>query len=416
MRKVVIIDGLRTPFIKSYKEIKEISPLELSIILTKEFIYRNELYTNIVDEIIWGNVFSHNEYSNIAREIAIYTGMKNTPSFTVSKACATGLQSFTSGIESILSRRNNIVLCGGVESVSQMPINLNFDTIEKLKSLKDKLNFFYHFDEIIKDSFKLKEHSTDLQMGDYAELTAKKYGISREEQDIYSLNSHIKAKKAIEENIFKNEIITIINPYSFDIIEKDNNIRFDSDLQKLSNLKPVFDKDLGSVTAGNSSPLTDGAGINLLMSEEKAKELGLKPEVYIKDFLYTAIDPKEDLLIGNAYSIPKILKKNNLTISDIDIFEMHEAFASQVLATQKLLDSEAFCNNELNQNKFGFIPENKLNIYGGSIAIGHPFSATVLRMINTISNEMKRKNYKYGLVSVCAAGSMSGSLLLERNV
>jgi acetyl-CoA acetyltransferase len=152
------------------------------------------------------------------------------------------------------------------------------------------------------------------------------------------------------------------------------------------------------------------------MSEEKAKELGLNPKVYVKDFLYTAIDPKEDLLIGNAYSIPKILKKNNLTIHDIDIFEMHEAFASQVLATQKLLDSEKFCNNELNQNKVGPIPENKLNIYGGSIAIGHPFSATALRMINTISNEMERKNYKYGLVSVCAAGAMSGSLLLERNV
>lgn len=414
MNKVVIIDGLRTPFIKSYKSIKDISPLELSIILAKEFIYRNNLNKDLIDEIIWGNVFFNNSYSNIAREIALSLDLHNVPAFTVTKACATGLQVLTSGIESILSNRNKIVLCGGVESISQMSITLNIDLVEKLKNFKDKITFLYNFENIIKDSLKLKEYSTNLQMGDYAEITAKKYNISREEQDIYSLNSHIKAKKAIEENILKNEIMTLINPYSFEVIKIDNNVRFDTNLDKLSSLEPVFDKKFGSVTAGNSSPLTDGASTTLIMSENKAKELGFIPKVYIKDFIYVAIDNKEDLLIGNAYSIPKILKRNNLKISDIDIFEMHEAFASQVLATQKLLDSEKFCNEELNQSKVCSIPEEKLNIYGGSIAIGHPFSATGLRMINTISNEMERKNYKYGLVSVCAAGAMSGSILLER--
>jgi acetyl-CoA acetyltransferase family protein len=353
MRKVVIVDGLRTPFIKSYKNIKDISLLELSVILAKEFIYRS-------------STFFTNKYSNIAREIAISLEMKNITSFTVSKACATGLQALT---------RNDVVLCGGVES-SQIPISLNFETIKKLKSSK------YDFDNIIKNITKLKEYSTDLQMGDYAEIIAKKYNISRKEQNVYTLNSHIKAKKLIEQNILKNKVIEIKNPYTSEIIEKDNNVRFETSLEKLSTLEPVFDKESGTVTPGNSGTLTDGASITLLMSEKKAKKLGLVSKAYIKDFIYIAIDPKEDLLISNTYSIPKILKKSKLKISD----------------------------------KVRTIPKNKLNVYGGLISIGHQFSATALRMINTISNEMERKNYKYGLVSVCAEGGISGSILLERNI
>jgi acetyl-CoA acyltransferase len=252
-------------------------------------------------------------------------------------------------------------------------------------------------------------------MGDSAEIMAKLNKISREEQDKFALASHQKAAAAQKAGRFDEEIIPIWASPKFDAVEKDNLIRGDTTLEKLSNLKPAFDKAYGTITAGNASPLTDGASVTLITDEERAKALGLKPKSRIVDSFFVGVNPTEQLLIGPAVVIPYLLKRNNLTLDDIDLFEIHEAFAAQVLSCLRSMESKDFCERYFGDSKaFGSIPEEKLNVNGGAIAIGHPFGATGARLVTTLSNELIRSNKQLGLIAICAAGGMAGAMLIER--
>lgn len=410
MNKIVIIDGLRTPFLRSWTGFKDTSLLSLSKTVVEALISKINLDKNSVTDIIFGSVFPPVYSPNIAREIILNSDLpKNISGFTLNRACASGAQAVTSAFDMIYRDSEKTVISGGCDSISQMDFPINDEIknflydISKLDNLKDYKELAL---KIIPKIPKLAEISTGLSMGEYADIMAKENNITREEQDRFSLNSHKKAFEAMENGYIEDEI-TEVNG-----IINDNNVRSDSSLETLSRLKPVFSKN-GTVTAGNSSTLTDGAAALILTSESNARKMCYAPKAIIQDYVYTAIDTRGQMLMGNAYSIPLLLKRNNLKLSEIDFFEMHEAFASQVLSNIKAINSEEFTKKELKSEIIGHIPDNKLNIYGGSVSIGHPFGATGIRLINTMSNILKNHNKQYGVVSLCAAGGMSVSILIK---
>jgi acetyl-CoA acyltransferase len=262
----------------------------------------------------------------------------------------------------------------------------------------------------------IAEPSTGETMGESAERMAKENGITREAQDRWALRSHQLAAQGTADGRLTAEIVpTFIPPKYEEVVDRDNGIRSDTTAEKLASLKPVFDRRYGSVTAGNASPLTDGASAVLLMSEERAKELGYEPLGYIRSWHYTALSPKDQLLQGPAYAAPVALDRAGVTMNDIELWEIHEAFAAQVLSNLQAMDSDEFARTKLGRDrKTGIIDEDRINVMGGSIAIGHPFGATGARLTTTLLNEMKRRDVNVGLITVCAAGAMGFAMVLER--
>jgi len=261
----------------------------------------------------------------------------------------------------------------------------------------------------------IAEYSTGESMGQAAERMAKENEIPRAEQDRWALRSHELAARGTTDGRLTAEIVpTYVPPRYEEVVDRDNGIRTDTNLEKLAALKPVFDRRYGSVTAGNSSPLTDGASAVLLMSEEAARALGYEPRAYIRSWAYAALDPADQLLQGPAFAIPKALDRAGVTMQDIEIWEMHEAFASQVLSNLQALDSDTFARDRLGRSaKVSIPPEDHINVMGGSIAIGHPFGGTGGRLTTTLVNEMMRRGAGLGLISVCAAGGLGFAMVVE---
>jgi acetyl-CoA acyltransferase len=262
----------------------------------------------------------------------------------------------------------------------------------------------------------IAEPSTGESMGESAERMAKENGITREEQDRWALRSHRLAAQGTADGRLTAEIVpTFIPPAYEDVIAEDNGIRSDTTAEKLAALKPVFDRRYGTVTAGNASPLTDGASAVLLMSEERAHALGYEPMGYIRSWEYSALAPTDQLLQGPAYAAPVALERAGITMKDIELWEIHEAFAAQVLSNLQAMDSDEFARTKLNRDrKTGIIDEDRINVMGGSIAIGHPFGATGARLTTTLLNEMKRRDASLGLITVCAAGAIGFAMVVER--
>jgi len=260
----------------------------------------------------------------------------------------------------------------------------------------------------------ISEYSTELIMGENADRLSKRLGVTRERQDLYAQMSHKRAFRAQNEGVLDKDIIPVVLPGTDKVFYEDNGPRKDATAVKLSGLKPAFDKKNGTVTAGNSSFLTDGAGAVLLMGENKAKELGLAPLAYIKSFAYSAQDPVEELLLGPVFSIARVLEKQSIGLDDIGVLEIHEAFAAQMLANIDCIESDEFAQKKLGlSKKLGTVDIKKLNLYGGSLSIGHPFGATGARLIITCARRMKAEKQKFGIVSGCAAGAVGSAILLE---
>lgn len=317
-----------------------------------------------------------------------------------------------------------MVLAGGVESLSDVPIVYSDKArqfllrLSKARSLSQKVKVLKSFSlkAWVPRPPSLTEPLTGLTMGQHAEIMAKLNNISQEDQDKFAVSSHQKAFKAQKGGFLTNEIIPIWPSPRYDkSIDKDNIIRQDTTLEALSSLRPVFDKSYGTITAGNSSPITDGASVALIADEAIARSLNLTPKVRIADFCYVGVDPSEQLLVGPAVAIPLLLTRNKLTLNDIDRFEIHEAFAAQVLSCLRSMESSEFNNKYFgNKTPFGTIPDEKLNVNGGAIAIGHPFGATGVRMLTTLTNELRRSDKNLGVIGICAAGGMAGAMLIER--
>ena len=424
-RRAAIVGGLRTPFVRAATDFAQLDVLELARAATVELLHRSGIQPNDVEHIIYGNVTRPVQYSNLARELVLAAGLpKTTPAQTVTLACASACQAITDATNLIERGYADVVLAGGVEMLSNVPIALSPPLARALvaasqaKSVGARLQSLRGLTlaDLPPVAPTITETSTGLSMGQSAEMMAKLNGISRADQDAWALGSHQKANAAWETGRFAEEVGTVyvvINGGRH--VSRDNHIRTDTTLAKLSQLKPVFDRQYGTVTAGNSSPLTDGAASVLLMSEERARALGLAPKAFIRSYAYTAVDPAGQLLLGPAYAIPTALDRAGVRLSDIDLVEMHEAFAAQVLSTFQKLESKTFAEAELGRSDaVGRIEPDRINVNGGSIALGHPFGATGARCVITLAHEMDRRSAELGLVSVCAAGGVGAAIVLER--
>jgi acetyl-CoA acyltransferase len=423
-RRVAIIDGCRTPFAKSGTDFKDVTSTELGKAAVRELIARTELDVEQVDHVVYGTVVQSVQEPNIAREVTLGAGIPpRVPSFTVGRACASSNQAITSGAEQIALGMADIVIAGGAESLTDVPILFSKEIREalvrasKARSLGDRLQAFRtirprHLAPITPA---IAEPTTGETMGESAEKMAKQNGISREAQDRWALRSHQLAAAATADGRLTAEIAPFYVPPKYEqVVTSDNGIRSDTSYEKLSTLKPVFDRKYGSVTAGNASPLTDGASAVLLMSEEKASALGYKPLGFIRSYAYAALDPGDQLLQGPVYAAPTAFDRAGLTMKDIDLLEVHEAFAAQVLSNLQWFDSDKIAKERLGRDKaLGLPPEDQINVMGGSIAIGHPFGATGGRLTVTLLNELRRRGKQFGMISVCAAGAMGFVMIVE---
>lgn len=420
--RIAIIDGLRSPIAKANGKLNDISADTLGSIITKELVLRNDLDYKQFDEVIMGNVAQPANASNIARVMAIRAGFpQSTPAYTVHRNCASGMQSISSAIEKINSNQGNLYLVGGMESMSNIPL-LYSDAFRNLitkftysKSISEKFKLLTTFRlNFLKPTIGLISGLTDpisgKIMGITAENLANEFKISRASQDEYALNSHKKAQKAIEAGVFKDEIHPIMTKNASMI--DDDGVRFNQTIESLNKLNPIFIKDGGTVTAGNSSQVSDGACSLIVCTESKAKELNLEPIGFISDYSYAGLDAHR-MGLGPVYATKKLFDKTGISLKDIDLIEMNEAFAAQVIANLKAFASEEFCQKTFNSPALGEIDESILNVNGGAIALGHPVGMSGARIVLTALKELKRRDKNRALATLCIGGGQGAAFLLE---
>lgn len=422
--QAVIADGARIPFQRSGTGYKKLMAYDLGRMAIEGLIGRSTINSDNLDRVIMGTVIQDVNTSNVARESALGAGIPNgVPAHTVTQACISSNQAITSAVELIRSGQAKIILAGGTETMSDIPIRFRKKFRQKMlearkyKSIGDFLSFFKGLrpSHLLPEIPSISEFSTGETMGESADRMAAHFGISRQEQDEYALRSHQLAAKATNEGLLDQELLPAAVPPDFDPIEHDNTFREDTSLEKLQKLSPAFIKPHGTVTAGNSSAFTDGASASLIVEEATAKEFGLTPKAYLRAYTYVAQDPEEELLLGPAYATPKVLDMMGLRLSDIDVFEFHEAFAGQILTVLKALNSDKFAKENLDrERKIGDIPMEKFNCWGGSLSLGHPFGATGTRLVTTAANRLHHEDGSLALVAACAAGGQGHAIVLER--
>lgn len=422
-RRVAVVGGCRTPFCKAGTLLKDTTAVDLARHATVELVHRLNLDGAVVDEMYFGQVVPSPLAPNLAREVSLLPQFpRSIPAATVNRACASANSAIADGAAQIRQGYADVVIAGGAESLSQVPIlhsrrfSETLVNLSKAKSASQRLRLVASVRprDLIPVSPAIAEPSTGETMGQSAEKMAKENGIGREEQDTFALRSHRLAAQGTEDGRLRAEIAPFFRD-GRDPIETDNGIRTDSTLSGLAKLKPVFDRRYGTVTAGNASPLTDGASAVLLMSEDGARALGYQPLAYIRSYAVAALDPGDQLLMGPAYAVPTALDRAGLRFSDLGLVEMHEAFASQVLSNIQAFESETWARERLGRTEpIGRVNRDILNVMGGSIAIGHPFGATGGRITLTLAHEMVRRDVQFGLISVCAQGGMGFAMVLER--
>ena len=423
--RVAIVDGCRTPFVKSGTDFANMDVVDLASVAASELIARSGIDPMEIDMSVFGVVVPALHAPNLGREVVFRTSLPvRIPGVTVNLACASSTRALTFGAAAILSGEAEVVLTGGAESLSNVPIQFSrkaartFMELNKAKTLPAKMAAIGKLRpaDLAPVAPAIAEYTTGMTMGDSAEKMAKENDISRRAQDEIALMSHQRAAAAIADGRLAAQIAPAFPPPRYDkAVVADNGVRGDSSMEALEKLKPVFDRRYGTLTAGNSSPLTDGGAAVLLMSEEKAKALGFEPLGYLRSYAFTALNPGDQLLQGPAYAAPAALDAAGVKLSDIDLVEMHEAFASQILSNMKAFASRKFAKEELGRDEpVGVIDFERFNVTGGSIAIGHPFGATGARVTTQLLYELRRRDRNLGLVTVCAAGGVGFAMVVER--
>ena len=423
-RRVAIVAGVRTPFARSGTALKNMSAIELGKACVAELIQRTGLDGRQVDALVFGTVVPSVQAPNIAREVSLLPLLpKGVQAVTVSRACASANQAITDAADQIALGHASIVIAGGAESLSNVPIlhSRGFSdavvAASRAKSLGGRVKALSRIrpKDLVPITPAIAEPSTGETMGQSAEKMAKINHIARDEQDQFALRSHRLSSAGTKDGRLTAEISPVYVPPRYDVVlTADNGIRDDTSIEQLTALKPVFDRRYGSVTAGNSSPLTDGGAAVLLMSEEKARALGYAPLGFIRSYAYAALDPGEQLLQAPVLAAPVALQRAGLALRDIDLVEMHEAFAAQVLSNLRGFESKAWAERAGFSEPVGEVDRARLNVMGGSIAIGHPFGATGARVTTTLLNELGRRGGQFGLMTVCAAGGMGFAMVVER--
>ena len=424
LRRAVIVGGNRTPFVKAFSEYLQLDTIALGVKAVGGLLERSQLDPNEVDGLIWGGVLLPCLAPNVAREIVIDLNLPTSiEANTVTRACASGLQAITDAVAKIERGEADVIIAGGSDSTSNATLAMPEEfvrTVAPFAMGKTKgvggffgmMGGFFPPTKALPKMPKVAERSTGEVMGESAEKMALIHDISREAQDELSARSHHRAAAAWDAGRFENEVTPVT--IGDKTIERDTIVRGDTSVEKMARLRPVFSKD-GTLTAANSSTLTDGASATLIMSEDKAKALGFMPLAAFKSWAYSGVDPSDQLLKGPALSMPKALQRAGLTLSDIDLIDMHEAFAAQVLSIVAMLEDADFGVHELGlDGAVGTVHADKLNVHGGSVALGHPFAATGSRMVNTMAHELNRTGKQTALLGICAAGGLGAAAVLER--
>jgi len=424
--RVALVAGCRTPFAKAGTVYRDLTAVDLARVCVRELVERSEADPATIDTVVMGQVIPSVAAPNLAREVVLGTGLPvSIPAHTVNRACASAGEAIAEVVDSIRDGHASIGIAGGAESLSDVPTlhsrRMAKALVEasKARSLGGKLKAFSKLRprDLAPQTPAIAEPSTGLTMGQSAEKMAKENAITRAEQDWIAYLSHRNAAAAMDDGRLPAEMCTVLLPPRYEtVVNADNLIRRDTTPEVLAALPPVFDKKYGTVTAGNSSPLTDGAAAVMLMSESRAKEEGVEPLAFVRSWAVAAVDPGGQLLMGPGLAIPKALERAGLKLSDMDLIEMHEAFASQVASNIQALESPQWAKEKLGRNEpVGKVDRDKLNVMGGSIAIGHPFGATGARIATTLANELKRRQGRYGLLSICAQGGMGFAMVVERS-
>ena len=427
--RIAVIAGFRSPMGKAGGVMKNLTAHDLGARIVKEVAIRSGVDINTIDEVIIGNVAQPAEAANIARVIALKAGLpEKIPAFTVHRNCASGMEAFVSAAMRILNDEAEIILAGGVESMSNIPLFYGkkmtefFAQLFKAKTFQQKFQTFLTFRPrflapIIGLQQGLIDPVSGLIMGCTAENVAKDFKITRHEQDEYSLMSHQRAERAIASGIFKEEIIPVFNndEKNSQMIEEDEGVRKGQAIESLARLSPYFEKVTGTVTVGNSSQVTDGAAFAVLMRESKAKELGMEPLGYIRDFAFAGLDPSR-MGLGPVFASAKVFDKSGFTLQDMELIELNEAFAAQVIGCERAFASDEFSQKYLGRDKaLGMIDRSITNVNGGAIALGHPVGMTGARIVIHLLRELKRRGKNRGLATLCIGGGQGGAMIVEVN-
>lgn len=424
-QRIAIVAGLRTPFAKQSTDLATMSTPEMGAAVVKELVQRSGIDPKEISQIVFGSVAPSLTMPNIARELIFLANLpRHIEGFSVVRACATSLQAIASGSEAIMAGNAEVVIAGGADSSSDVPVGVSRQLAHallkasKAKDIKGRVQAFRSLGlkDLLPVPPALKEASTGVSMGESAEKMAQENGISRAAQDELAHRSHSYAAKAWAEGKFKDEVMTIFPGPDFkNGVSEDNTVRRNSEIASYAKLNPVFDRKHGTLTAGNSSPLTDGAAAVILMREDKAKSLGLEPLGYLRSVAFAALDPRGQMLLGPTYATPIALDRAGITMADLDLIDMHEAFAAQILSNLQKMASKSFAEKELGRSQaVGEVDLTKFNVNGGSLALGHPFGATAARMVTQTLRELKRRDQNLGLVTLCAAGGIGAAAVLER--
>ena len=423
-RRVVVIDGCRTPFCRSGTAFTDLRSYDLGRMAVSGLLHRTGVDPEAVDLLVMGTVIADPATSNLGREVVLGSQLSDScPAYTCSVACVSSLQSFLDCARAIQVGDADVAIAAGAETLSDAPIRYRRsvrkrliaaqkargpgDYLKLLKGLGPK--------DLLPEPVALAEFSTGEIMGENCERLAKRLGITREAQDEYAMRSHHRAAAASADGHLERQLVPAFPPPRYKSVKIDNGVRGDTTMEKLSKLKPAFDRKLGTITAGNSSYLTDGGAAVLLASEEAAARLGLEPIAALRGSAVAALDPLEELLLGPALTVPGALDEAGLELEEVEVVELHEAFAAQVLAVLKVLDDEEFCRDRLGRDRpVGAIDRNRLNTWGGSASLGHPFGATGARLITNCCHRLESEAARYGLVAACAAGAIGIGLVFER--
>ncbi|MGP7734132.1 acetyl-CoA C-acyltransferase FadI [Oceanimonas smirnovii] len=421
--RIAFVSGLRTPFARQASVFKDMAALDLGRMLVAELLARAPVNASDIEQLVFGQVIQMPSAPNIAREIVLGTELPvSTDAYSVTRACATSFQAVSSLAEAMQAGRVEVGIAGGADSSSVLPIGVSrrlaaaLLELSKAKTLSKKLAILRRLKltDLAPVPPAIAEYSTGLTMGQTAEQMAKSHGISRRAQDEFAHRSHTLAAHAWQQGWLSDEVMTAYVPPFKAPFAQDNTLRADSQLSNYERLKPAFDKRHGTVTAGNSTALTDGAAAVLMMTESRARALGLKPLGYLRSHAYAAIDVRHNMLLGPSYATPKALAQAGCSLADMSLIDMHEAFAAQTLANIQCFESRTFAENELGQgNAIGTIDMDKFNVLGGSLAYGHPFAATGARMITQTLNELNRRGGGLALATACAAGGLGVAMVLE---
>ncbi len=425
MKTVYLVDGKRTPQVKAGTEFKDIAAPYLGHHLVRHLAGKHNIPSTEVDEVIVGNTGTPAKYPNIGRVIALEAGLdKKTSGYSVHRNCASGLEALSQGFIKIASGRSQLIFAGGVENMTQMPLMFGkkmtdlFMNLMKAKTATQKLSLLSQFrPDFLKPIVAIEQGLTDpfcgLNMGATADKIARELGITRQQQDEFALLSHKKAVEAQQAGKFNDEILpTAIGERMTQILSQDIGPRDGGTLEKMAKFKPYFEKRTGTVTVANSCPITDGGSMWLMASEEAVEKYDLKPMAKMIDYHFHGLEP-ERMGMGPLLATHGLLQRTGMSMSDIDLFELNEAFAAQVLGCLMAFKDSNVSKRWGITETMGELPLDKLNVNGGAIALGHPVGSTGSRLVLTLANELKKQKKKYGIATLCIGGGQGGAALIE---